>query len=256
MVRLIINADDLGYAKVNNDAIFSLMEMGKITSATLMTNADGFDDAVERLKNFPQCSFGLHLDLVEFDYISNDKELIRQGLIDENHHVVSNVRRRFIIPNRAFLDAIFREWSLQMEKALDAKVPISHIDSHKHSHTVRYFDDILIKLSQKYNIKKVRNKNQNFRYMSDRPFVRMLWRDLKRRAWCNKISKYCITPDHFDEAISGIKHLENHLIEEDISIEWMCHPGAKSFPHDFNLLADNWEKKLKTPVKLISFNEL
>ena len=48
MVRLIINADDLGYAKVNNDAIFELMDDGKITSATLMTNADGFEDAVAK----------------------------------------------------------------------------------------------------------------------------------------------------------------------------------------------------------------
>lgn len=256
MVRLIINADDLGYARVNNDAIFELMDDKKITSATLMTNADGFEDAVRRLKNYPECSFGLHLDIVEFPFITRGKGLIRKKLIDENGRVLSNIRRRHIIPDGQFLEDIFNEWCAQMDKALAANVPISHVDSHKHTHTVRYLERIFIDFCKKYDIRKVRNKNQNYEYCNDRPLLRRYWRDIKRRKWCNDISREFITPDHFEEGRSGLPYLQNHCIKEDISIEWMCHPGAKKFRDDLPRFKSDWESTLKTPIRKISFNDL
>lgn len=256
MVRLIINADDLGYAKVNNDAIFELMDGGKITSATLMTNGSGFEDAVERLKKYPDCSFGLHLDIVEFPFITRGRELIKKKLIDSEGRVLSNIRRRAIIPNGQFLEDIFNEWCAQMDKAIAAGVPVSHVDSHKHAHTVRYLKDIFIDFCKKYDIKKVRNKNQNYKYSEDRPLYRRFWRDIKRRAWCNAIAREFAVPDHFEEGRSGLPYLQKHDIKDDITIEWMCHPGAKKFADDLPRFQADWEATLKTKIQKISFHDL
>lgn len=256
MVKLIINADDLGYAQTNNDAIFSLMDKNKLTSATLMTNANSFEDAVRRLKNYPQCSFGLHLDIVDFPFITRPQELIRKKIIDQNGRVISNIRRRHIIPNGRFLEGIYNEWCAQMDKALAAGVPISHVDSHRHTHTLRYLKNIFIDFCRKYNIRKVRNKNENYEYSDDRPLLHRYWDDIKRRNWCNAMAKEFIVPDHFEEGKTGIPYLQHHNIQEDISIEWMCHPGSIFFPGDFAIFDSDWESTLKTEVKLISFNEL
>jgi len=256
MIRLIINADDLGYAKANNDAIFRLMEMGHLTSATLMTNGHGFEDAVARLKNFPQCSFGIHLDLVDFDFITRDPALVNARLIDADGHVLSNLRRRFLLPTQALKDAIYRECCAQIEKALDAGVPLSHIDSHKHAHTVRYLPEVLLKLRDRYHLTKLRNKNQNFQWACDRPLSHRILRDAKRVLWCKRMANAFIVPDHFDEARSGIEYLSRVKMDRDLSIEWMCHPGATHYPEDFEILAADWPSRLINNVKLISFNEL
>lgn len=256
MVKLIINADDLGYGRENNDAIFELMDGGKITSATLMTNTPGFEDAVKRLKNYPQCSFGLHLDIVEFPFMTRGKELIKKKLIDTDGRILSNIRRRQIIPNGQFLQDIFNEWCAQMDKALAAGVPISHVDSHKHTHTVRYLKDIFIDFCKKYNITKVRNKNQNYEYSGDTPFLRRYWRDIKRRSWCNAIAAEFIVPDHFEEGRTGLPYMQQHDIQDDITIEWMCHPGAYGFPDDLPRFKSDWESTLKTKIQKISFKEL
>ena len=65
-MKIIINADDLGYSINRNQAIFCLMEHNKITSASLMANSKEFLDAVKYINNFPDKSFGVHLTLTEF----------------------------------------------------------------------------------------------------------------------------------------------------------------------------------------------
>ena len=55
---LIVNADDLGATVPVNDAIFSLMDRGLVTSATILANGVAFRDAAARLKNYPAAHSG------------------------------------------------------------------------------------------------------------------------------------------------------------------------------------------------------
>ena len=60
--RLIINADDLGLSPSVNTAIFDVFRAGNLTSATLMVDMPGAQDAVERLKDHPGLAVGLHFE--------------------------------------------------------------------------------------------------------------------------------------------------------------------------------------------------
>src|SRR5689334_5067515 len=74
-LRVILHADDLGISYEVNDAIFDLMQHNMITSASILANGPAFEDAARRSRLFPNCSFGIHLNLTQFGPLSS-----RQGL--------------------------------------------------------------------------------------------------------------------------------------------------------------------------------
>ena len=47
MIKVIINADDLGASQMVNKAIFDLMEKGKVKSATIISNSPYFYHAIK-----------------------------------------------------------------------------------------------------------------------------------------------------------------------------------------------------------------
>ena len=131
IMKIIINADDLGLSPAVNHAIFALMEEGRITSATLMANAPAAEEAAQRLARLPRCSFGVHLVGTELRPLSSHPGLA--PLLNEKGEFAGNLRRISITP--AIANGIFAEWCAQIDRALALGVPVSHIDSHHHSHT-------------------------------------------------------------------------------------------------------------------------
>ena len=69
-MRLIINADDLGLSPEVNESIFALMARRRLTSATILANAPYWEVAVRQAAHFPWCSFGIHLNLTQFQPLS------------------------------------------------------------------------------------------------------------------------------------------------------------------------------------------
>lgn len=66
--RLIINCDDFGQSKAMNEAIRHLLEENKVSSATIMTVAPGFEEAASWAARRRQSNVGLHLTLTsEFE---------------------------------------------------------------------------------------------------------------------------------------------------------------------------------------------
>ncbi|MBV8654677.1 MAG: ChbG/HpnK family deacetylase, partial [Candidatus Eremiobacteraeota bacterium] len=64
MKRVIFNADDFGISREVNEAIDIAHQRGVLRSASLMTGAPAFDDAVERARRLPSLAVGLHVVLV------------------------------------------------------------------------------------------------------------------------------------------------------------------------------------------------
>lgn len=60
--RLIVNADDLGYAQAVNEGIFTAHEGGIVTSTSLMVLRDAALAAAEALPEYPDLAVGLHLE--------------------------------------------------------------------------------------------------------------------------------------------------------------------------------------------------
>lgn len=59
-MKLIVRADDVGYTVAYNMGTEKAIQEGIVTSADLMLNCPGFEDAVERLKKYPFLSIGWH----------------------------------------------------------------------------------------------------------------------------------------------------------------------------------------------------
>src|SRR5271170_6655410 len=63
--RLIVNADDFGLSHSVNQAVIRAHRDGILTTASLMVNEPGFDEAVKLAKENPKLGVGLHLTLLQ-----------------------------------------------------------------------------------------------------------------------------------------------------------------------------------------------
>src|SRR5580658_10488040 len=62
--RLVVNADDFGLSPSVNQAVVRAYREGILTSASLMVNEPGFDEAVQLARENPKLGVGLHLTLL------------------------------------------------------------------------------------------------------------------------------------------------------------------------------------------------
>src|SRR5208283_3639702 len=84
-IQIIVNADDLGLSAEVNEAIFRAMEAGVITSATMLSNGPAVIPAARMLHRFPHCSFGVHLNLTEFQRLGAETPTALSSILDEQN---------------------------------------------------------------------------------------------------------------------------------------------------------------------------
>ncbi len=252
-MKIIINSDDLGASLNVNDRIFELMEQRRVTSATLMMNGPALEDAVQRIGKFPECSFGVHLNLTEFSPLTGQTGLV--PLLDDNG-VFNGTRRRspWKIPLTASIRTrVYAEWCAQIERALALGVPISHFDSHHHVHTRTSLLPVLHRLRQRFGIRKIRlrtNVSSASRPISPQRYAR-------NSAWNFLLRHYvgATTTDGFASFSVFHERLQAGLGWQG-AIEVMCHPGGNLFAAETELLRANWQQKLEKDAQLISYNDL
>ncbi|MDR2371581.1 MAG: ChbG/HpnK family deacetylase [Puniceicoccales bacterium] len=255
MLKIIINADDLGGFQGCNDAVFELMAKGKISSSTLMANGPFFTDAVMRAKNFHQCSFGVHLNISQFFPLIPDRAFQEFGILDSNG---AFRYRKLIIPTGGLIRAIQREWEAQIAKIRDSGITITHIDSHQHVHTRLWMYPILKFICEKFNIKKIRSKFGRHELSRSGHFLKRIVRQVRgvpHRVIQTKMLGLHST-DHFACLGDGLDFLSYKKITADLTIELMCHPGVPHFESDLPTLHSNYESKICSPFRLISYREL
>ncbi|MDR3317731.1 MAG: ChbG/HpnK family deacetylase [Puniceicoccales bacterium] len=255
MLNIIINADDLGSFQTGNDAIFRLMSLGKISSSTLIANGPHFTNAIHRMKQFPQYSFGVHLNLSQFEPLTSNEIFTKYHLLDDQNQFCF---KKFIFPTPQLMTAIREEWYTQIARIIDHGVKVSHLDSHQHMHTRFWMFPILKFLVQKFNIKKIRSKFSSYYYSRNGHLLRRFIRQLygSPHYFMQKYLLHLKTPDHFANIHDGIDFLSTYIIKRPITIELMCHPGIQKFEKDFLFLLDNYESKICSPYRLISYHDL
>jgi chitin disaccharide deacetylase len=135
MNKLIVNADDFGRSSPVNQGIIDAHQRGIVTSTSLMTDRDAFDEAVDLAKNNPKLGIGLHLDLDHFF---------------EVEHGVGRLLR-YKDPTMP-IAAIVRETERQIHKVLATGIPIRHVDGHHHCHLRPELIGTVAALTAKYKI--------------------------------------------------------------------------------------------------------
>lgn len=171
--RIIINSDDLGMSADVNAAIEKAIREGCISSSTIMANAPAFEDAVRIAKQYPQISFGLHLNIDEFTPLTDSSVFQKYGMINED----GTFKKEYLLKtessiNDELMDSIYNEWKAQIEKVIKAGIIPSHLDSHEHTHGIFDLQPILVKLMKEYGFTKVRR--QPFSSMLNMIMVRLL----------------------------------------------------------------------------------
>lgn len=250
-MRIIINADDLGASEIVNETVFRLMTEKRLTSATLLANGPCIEEAVKKISLFPECSFGVHLNISEHRPLLQQKGI--QVLLDENGFFVEDDRIRKVKIDASLARAVFIEFSAQIEKLISLGVAISHIDSHQHVHTIPEIFFVLKKVQKKYGIRKVRisrNIYTESMKISGKLFLqKFLYNFMLRNYYKTK------TSSGFTDFLTFCQNSKSKKTKNK-SIELMVHPGLKDYETETALLYTDWQSDLPFTVKLINYNEL
>ena len=112
-------------------------QRGILTATTLMANGDGFDHAVELARRNPSLDIGCHIVLVQ-----------SRGMPATVAELIRALAKREIDP--------FEEARTQVRKILAAGIPLSHLDTHKHTHLLPPVLDAVVRVAREFNIAWVR----------------------------------------------------------------------------------------------------
>ncbi len=125
-----VNADDLGFTAGVNRGIFECAAAGTVTSASVMVNTPGFDDAMQG-RGSVSLGLGLHLNLIDGRPLTKAPSLTDATTGEFYPFATFLARATAGALVRAELIA---EATAQLKRLKAAGVDITHIDSHRHTH--------------------------------------------------------------------------------------------------------------------------
>ena len=151
---LIVNCDDVGMSHASNAAAIDGMENGSITSSTIMVPCPWFPEIAAYAREHPEADFGLHLTHTSewkryrWGPVASKNEV--PGLVDPQGYLWPNIEAVYAhaTPEQATIEA-----RAQIQKALDAGIDITHLDSHMGTlqYDLRYYE-VYRKLAREFNL--------------------------------------------------------------------------------------------------------
>jgi hopanoid biosynthesis associated protein HpnK len=269
--RLVVNADDFGLSRSVNEAIIRAHREGILTTASLMVNEPGFDEAVKLAKENPELGVGLHLTLLHGHSALPHDEI--PGLVNahgefSNSPVGAGMKYYF---DGDLVGPLRSEIHAQFEKFRSTGLVLDHVNGHLHLHLHPVIFKILIGDSEKLGIRHLR-----------------FTRDCLARSW--KMSQgylfYRISHAAIFEWLSSharetlrqkdIKHtqitfglLQDGRVDEDYVLkllpelppgdsELYSHPSLDKFKHEFDALISPRvrDQIQKLNIELIRYQDL
>ena len=132
--RVVINADDLGFAPGVNRGILEAFEAGTLSSASMMVNTPAFGDAAALVRDrAPRLGVGLHL-----NFLTGAPLSVAPTLCDPRTGIFFSLGK---LTQRAFAGRVSasdvrRECDAQLAALRDEAIGITHLDSHRHAHAL------------------------------------------------------------------------------------------------------------------------
>ncbi|MFD2331197.1 polysaccharide deacetylase family protein [Cohnella sp. GCM10020058] len=125
---LILNCDDFGQSAPANEAIMHLLEERRVSSATIMTPARGFDQAADWCRRHPEANIGLHLTFTsEYDAVRFASLTGRASLHDADGYMYKTVAA---FERGADKADVIAEMKAQFDAVARAGIAVTHADNH------------------------------------------------------------------------------------------------------------------------------
>ncbi len=150
---VIIHADDVGMCHSANVAFRELSERGLITCGSVMVPCPWFLEAAAMARENSRLDLGVHLTLTaEWKYFRWGPISTRDrasGLIDDEGYFW---HRTHMVQDRLNVTAIEEEFRAQIERALDAEIDITHLDSHMGVTAIPELMELTARLGREYRV--------------------------------------------------------------------------------------------------------
>ena len=247
---IIINADDFGRHAEINRAVEEGLVHGCLRSATVMPGGAAFAGAIDIARRHEELGLGVHFTLVDGHPILPPEEI--PSLVGSEGDVLPDhtaLLKRYL-KGGVNLEEVRRELAAQLQKIEATGIPISHVDSHQHMHTLPGIIDIVLDLAARAGIRAVRTPRTPLFAGAFGGLGQLVGRlglsTLARLAACKAHRRGLLTPDNFAGIVAGeavsegeLLHLIAHLPQG--TTEVMMHPGMKNdvlqedsgWQHDF-----------------------
>ncbi|HPN30711.1 MAG TPA: ChbG/HpnK family deacetylase [bacterium] len=259
MKTLIINADDFGLLNCVNDGIADAYNNGILTSATLMINMSGAQDAINTAKKHGiPCGIHLNLNAGKPLAATNAANPETGEFYRDVYKLIAEIKKGFIS-----IKDVEKELYAQLSALSDSGLKITHIDSHKHSHQYLPIFKTVENLAEKFNIKKIRmsadlnfmqdiEKNADF-YSADFSYQSYIQHHLKtgtyKSEWFDDFNLFSgffyagkMNLDNFKKILYAMRNCEKPL-------ELMFHPAYnRAELQGSSSLTHHRETELKTLV--------
>jgi hopanoid biosynthesis associated protein HpnK len=132
--RLIVNADDFGRSHSINQAVIRAHREGILTTASLMTNEPGFDEAVALARENPRLGVGLHLALLCGHSALPPAQI--PGLVNERSEFTESPGAagfRYFF-RRELKEQLRAEIHQQFQRFQATGLTLDHVNGHLHLH--------------------------------------------------------------------------------------------------------------------------
>ena len=280
MIRIVINADDLGKDSQVNDKISEALQNGYITSSTIMANTVLWNEVHKIIDANPKASFGVHLNLTEGKALTIQPVFLERGVVDNNNCFTKKIKE-VNLNDEELQKAVFQEWNAQIKKVVEEQgITITHLDGHHHIHAQYAFREILSSLANKWHIKYVRSRYVypqkglgNIMRVTVSSLFPLFWYKLtdsrisricsiihsytETELWRRYMSQHCLMTDYFDsyehfchQLTSGCKVTDGKVVE------LMCHPGHKSFTKEYEMIESKVLSHIQDDIEYISYRTL
>lgn len=268
MMKLIINVDDFGMSQSINGAVFDLIDLGTISSTSVMVNMP-YANQITKIINRSEISIGLHINITE-GYPVSPPELIpsivdQNGLFYPKNTLIKKIKQGEVDYHDVRRE-VFNQYNLLKSMTGNRNL---HFDSHQGSTRIKFVYDSIaelvrqeklrssIRVHTKYYLITTENSSKiisptinNFRHLGLRRVLIELLLLKKRNYW----RKTFQTPDGMlfnkdNNTISILKDLCSLITIPRFNgvLELMCHPSR----HSNDLSTDQMPESRVVEYKLL-----
>ena len=209
--QLIVNADDFGFTRGVNKGIVEAHCKGILTATTLMAGGAAFDHAVESARATPSLDVGVHL--VLWDDTWGDSGVPQRLPAFVRHAITMSTA------------AIERLFAAQVERVIKAGITPSHLDTHKHTHTLPHVLLAVHRTARRFGIRWVRRQLLG----PNRPAGLRITDHFMGLGLTGKLTR--------DSLVAALRGLRPGLTE------LMCHPGRYDVALESAPTRLKWERQ-------------